>query len=114
MIRYPLLEAVNKQWIVALELVASGVLLSGVVASLALGMWGHELMGLGFGIGVLLSLAVALWQSYAFYNLVTCPSCGKQLNRFKNGKKVPRKQAFTQLRSGYGCRHCGWRPSVGA
>jgi hypothetical protein len=114
MIRYPLLEATKKQWIVALELAANGILLAGVAATFVVAVWRRDLMGIGFASGAAISLAMTLYASYAFYNLVRCPACGGKLNRFKNGKKVPTKQAFTQLKAGHRCRHCGWQPSVGA
>jgi hypothetical protein len=114
MVRYPLLEAINKQWIVALQLASSYVLLAGAAASLALGYWRSELMGLGFGIGLVATLALSVFGSHAFYNWVQCPACGNRLNRFKNGRKVPAKQAYTQLSAGHQCRHCGWQPTVGA
>jgi hypothetical protein len=114
MVRYPLLEAINKQWIVGLQLASSYILVVGAATSLVLGAWRHELMGLGFGTGVAVSLAMTAYASYAFYNLVQCPACGNRLNRFKNGRRVPAKQAYSQLAAGHRCRHCGWQPSVGA
>jgi transposase-like protein len=61
-----------------------------------------------------LSLVLELAAGFSFYNLINCPACGNKLNRFKNGKRVPRKQAYTQLQAGHGCRHCGWSPAAGA
>ena len=111
---YPLLQATKKQWIVALEIASTLVLISGAAASLIIAIWIPDLMGLGFGVGVVLSFAMTMTAWFAFYNLVRCPACGKRLNRFKNGKRVPAKQAYTQLQAGHGCRHCGWKPQAGA
>ncbi len=108
---YPLLQATNKQWIVALEIWSGYVLLCGAAASLVIAVWSADMMGLGFGAGLVLSFAMSFYARYAFYNLVKCPSCGKKLNRFKNGKRVPSKQAYTQLQVGKRCRHCGWEPA---
>lgn len=114
MIRYALLEATNTQWVLSLERAANGILLAGIAANFVLAFWRRDLLGVGFGVGLLLSFSTSMYANYAFYNLVRCPACGDRLNRFKNGKKVPNKQAFTQLRAGNCCRHCGWAPSVGA
>ena len=114
MVRYPLLEATNKQWVVVLELAATGALLLGIVVNFVFAAWRPNLLGLGFGVGLAAFFAMSAFASYAFYNFVKCPSCGNKLNRFKNGKKVPSKQAYTQLKAGHCCRHCGWQPAVNA
>ncbi|WP_157798529.1 hypothetical protein [Dyella ginsengisoli] len=111
--RYALLEATKTQWIVALEIASGYTLLVGVAASFAIASWNKAWMGLGFGAGLILSFIMTLYAGYAFYNLVKCPACGGRLNRFKNGKRVPKKQAFKQLEAGNRCRHCGWGPTVG-
>ena len=83
------------------------------MSSFIIAFWSQDAMGLGFGVGVLLSFAMNLYAGFAFYNFVQCPKCAKRLNRFKNGKRVPKKQAFTQLQAGHHCRHCGWVPALG-
>lgn len=109
--RYPLLEAIGKQWIVGLELWAIAIFGVAVVANFALAFVRPELLGLGVLVGGGIAFSVAFAGNELFYRSVRCPSCTKRLNCFKNGKRVPIKQAFSQLRCGGRCRHCGWQPS---
>ena len=61
--------------------------------------------------GIVVGVALEMFHRWAFYRLVTCPSCGNGLNIYKNGKKVPEKNAYTRLRNMGPCRHCGWEPA---
>jgi hypothetical protein len=107
---FPTLRAINMEWVARLYAVELFFLLGGIVLNFWLGSLHHEWFGLAAGAGFALALVVTLVQSYCFYNLVKCPVCRSKLNRFKNGRKVPLKQAYTQLQNGYGCRRCGWTP----
>jgi hypothetical protein len=100
------------EWVVQLYFVELFFLLGGIALNFFLGFLHREWFGLAAGVGIALSLVVAIVQAYCFYNLIRCPVCRGYLNRFKNGKRVPRKQAYTQLQNGYGCRHCGWTPGA--
>jgi hypothetical protein len=100
------------EWIVKLYWVEMTILLGSIVVNFALGWWNPDWLGWGVMVGFPLAFVVAFIQWYCFYDLVKCPACNGKLNRFKNGNRVPIKQAHTQLRNGYGCRHCGWKPDV--
>jgi hypothetical protein len=113
MSRYPTLDEINMSWVPVLGVAGPVVLVASVILGLLLAMFRSGLLGPTFGVGLALSLGLALAHGYVFYNHVTCPGCGGKLNKFKNGKNVPMKQAHKQLANGYGCRHCGWRPKRG-
>ena len=108
--RYPTLELLRKDWIALLQGYSVFALIAGFIASLILALWRPSLYSYGFGVGLVISIALSIVHYYSFYALIRCPSCGLNLNRFKNGNRVPMKQAYTQLGNGYGCRHCGWKP----
>ena len=103
------LRAIRKEWIANLKLLAELSCFGSIVVCLLL-FWMNEWDWYVFAFGFLLSFFVEFVHDWCFYNLVTCPQCGGKLNKFKNGKNVPMKQAYTQLGNGYGCRHCGWKP----
>lgn len=109
----PTLEVIGKQWILVLARVETYAMVIGILLGFASGMYfrepGH--LAIGAGLGFATALVSGLAYRFVFYNLLTCPACGGRLNRFRNGKRVPGKQAHTQLRNGFGCRHCGWKPS---
>ena len=110
--RYPTLEAINMVWVSKFHLLGSIALLGGLVISIVLVLFQQPWAGLGFVIGAALSIVIGVIGQACFYRLVRCPNCHEHLNRFKNGKNVPAKQAWTQLGNGYGCRHCGWKPDM--
>ena len=109
-VRYALLEAIGKQWIVSVEILATALFGVCIVANFVVGYIWPDLFGLGALVGFVALFAVSLFGREMFYRGVHCPACKNRLNYFKNGKRVPLKQAYTQLRAGGSCRHCGWQP----
>ena len=108
---YPTLRAIRMEWVPKLLWVEMIIFFGSIVVSLALQGWNPRWRGLGVMVGFPLSLLLVFFHWYIFYDSVRCPTCHGKLNRFKNGKRVPIKQAYTQLGNGYGCRHCGWKPT---
>lgn len=106
------LKAIRMEWVVRLPKLEILFLLGGIVGGVGASFFAHnsQYLAIGAGIGFLSSFIVEATYFVVFYNFVKCPECGEQLNRFKNGKNVPHKQAHTQLMQGFGCRHCGWKP----
>lgn len=106
------LKAIRMEWIIILPKLAMLFLLGGIVGGVAASFFAYnsQYLAIGAGIGFLSSFIVEASYFIVFYNFVKCLECGGHLNKFKNGKNVPRKQAHTQLIQGFGCRHCGWKP----
>ena len=109
--RYETLEAIKMGWVTKVDGVAIFFLPAGAVAWLLIVLWRRDVATDVFITMAAASLAAALIHHLAFYRFVRCPVCHQQLNRFKNGKNVPMKQAYIQLGNGFGCRHCGWKPA---
>ena len=110
--KYPTLQELGLTWIFHLEWISAAVLPGSIVVGFLLAAVSRQEDALGAptAIGFVVSLLFLFAHHYFFFSRVLCPSCGGKLNRFKNAKNVPVKQAYTQLRNGYGCRHCGWKP----
>ena len=99
-------------WLSSVEGIALLLLLGGIAANFLLALWKPSLLGIGASIGIAAGAVTVFFEHYCFYYRVRCPLCRGKLNAFKNGKNVPRKQAWTQLEKGIACRHCGWLPQV--
>ncbi len=108
----PTLRELGKEWMVALSKAETFALVIGVAPGLsaALIFRDSSYLAIGAGLGLLSAFALGFCYWLAFYNLLRCPVCQGKLNRFKNGNRVPSKQAHAQLNNGSGCRHCGWKP----
>jgi hypothetical protein len=65
--------------------------------------WAGATTVLTFGV----AFVVALVQRGLFYRAIRCPRCGHNPNRFKNGKNVPVKAAWTRLAPLTVCPQCG-------
>ena len=104
------LQALKMEWIATLEPAALAIFLGSIGVNCVLGFWNPNWFGPGAVVGFPLSLAVDIAGWWCFYNLVKCPQCGGKINKFKNGKNVPRKQAWSQLEKLRCCKHCGWDP----
>ena len=99
-------------WVSALDVASTVILIASVALGIALAVFvDGALLVTVVGIGVALSIAAGIANYHVFYNHVNCPRCKGNLNRYKNGKNVPTKQAYSQLANGYGCRHCDWKPN---
>ena len=98
-------------WISYLEFCSIGVFVISIVVGFLVSAIDASFLGYSVGLGIFISLIIKAIDYYTFYKCVKCPECGGRLNKFKNGKNVPQKQAYTQLQNGYGCRHCGWKPN---
>ena len=111
----PTLKEIGMRWLAILSWIETYSMLGAIVIGLVAGLFVRDATYLSFGagLGLVASFFLGFVYSYIFYNLVKCRHCGKRLNHFKNGKKVPSKQAHTQLKAGFGCRHCGWMPRLG-
>jgi hypothetical protein len=108
----PTLKAIRMEWVVTLSTVETFSFLGGIAIGFIAALLGHrsDYLAIGACTGLITSFVLTFVYFYIFYNRVKCPLCHGKLNRFQNGKRVPGKQAHTQLKSGYGCRHCGWKP----
>ncbi len=73
---------------------------------------GNKCLVILFPIGITINFIFRWFEKYYFYELVKCPSCKSKLNYFKNGNRVSSEQAWGQLRRGYGCRVCKWKPKI--
>ena len=105
------LTSIRKVWIELLDGFALLFLVAGVAAEMVIRLLGaRSYQGFGFGAGAVASFVSALVFHFCFYHLIKCPTCGKKLNKYKNGKNMPTKNAFTALEKGTGCRWCGWTP----
>ena len=106
------LQEIGMSWIVPFEVLGAFLFLTFLLLSVSLSWVGlpHNQVFAELGIATLFVFAFA--HHLIFYNLVKCPNCNGKLNKFENGKNVPIKQAQTQLRTGYGCRHCCWKPQT--
>ena len=93
-------------WIDKLEQIGLVIMLASVPVNFILAFWNPDWVGLGVAIGFSLSLALNFLHFWCFYNVIKCPLCGRKPNKFKNGKNVPMKQAYAQLRHCLACRHC--------
>lgn len=111
-VRYALLEAIGKQWVVGVDMWAMAFFGVCVVANFAVGYFRPDLFGIVVLVGLPVAFAISFFGDEVFYRGVRCPACKERLNYFKNGKRVPSKQAFAQLREGGRCRHCGWEPTA--
>ena len=114
MLRSPTLQAIHMEWLSKFSVLEVIFLLGGIAVGLSVSLLLRNSSYLSYGaaFGFITSFLLSAAYFFIFYNFVRCPVCRCKLNRFKNGKRVPSKQAHTQLTSGYGCRHCGWRPDV--
>ncbi len=108
----PTLRETGKEWMVTLAKAENFSLVIGVAIGFFAGLMFRDssYLAIGAGIGLIGTFVFGVAHWFAFYNMLRCPACQGKLNRFKNGNRVPRKQAHTQLNNGFGCRHCGWKP----
>ena len=107
---YPTLNQLGMNWVVNFELIGTAVFFFLVLLGFVLPLFGFPYTPMFAGTGLLSMFLLGFIHDQIFYSRVKCPDCNGKLNRFKNGKRVPIKQAHTQLGNGYGCRHCGWKP----
>jgi hypothetical protein len=110
----PTLRELGKEWMVALAKAETFALVIGVALEFtaALIFRDSSYLAIGAALGLLGTFAFGFICWLAFYNLLRCPACQAKLNRFKNGNRVPSKQAHAELKNGSGCRHCGWKPAA--
>ena len=106
------LDAIGKQWIAKLEVFGVLLFAAGFVIAIACRLLQFPNGDIAFAAGLVGSLVVTLVFHCLFYHLVKCPTCGKKLNKYKNGRNMPIKNAFTALRKGDGCKWCGWKPTA--
>jgi rubredoxin len=88
-------------------MVSTAFLLGIVPALLLLKLFGRtDLLGSAASVFLVVSLVLALLQHYAFYNLIRCPMCSYNPTKFKNGKNMPVKTAWSKLRAYEVCPNC--------
>ena len=101
----------RKEWIVSLSKLGSVALVGGLPIAIFLSL----LQIIDFSKVMLVAISLSFISEFiswwATYNLIKCPECGHRLCRFKNGKKMPIKQAYSSLRKGAACKKCGWVPT---
>ena len=101
----------RKEWIVSLSKLGSVALVGGLPIAILLSL----LQIIDFSKAMLVAISLSFISEFiswwATYNLIKCPECGHRLCRFKNGKKMPIKQAYSSLRKGAACKKCGWIPT---
>lgn len=108
------LQELNKAWISYIEEVDTIILPVGIAFSFVLAYF--DIIELPFGVVLtcVLSVTFSVLHHLAIYNLVECPSCGENLSKFKNGKKIPMKQLYSGFAKCLPCKFCGWSASNGS
>ena len=108
-----LLIDLGKNWIRTVGLLSVllpvAVLLIGVVLTFVMQT---DLLAYAAISAIILGIAASMTHYWLFYYTVLCPQCGNRMNFYKNGKKVPQKNAYTRLDTRGPCRHCGWPGSA--
>ena len=107
------LVVLRKQWIPAIDLFGTFLLLLGIVVNFLLALFRIVDLGVGFAFGLAGYIMAEIIYSYSFYHLIKCPDCGHVLTKFKNGKNMPMKQAYTLLKNCSPCCNCGWTANTG-
>jgi DNA-directed RNA polymerase subunit RPC12/RpoP len=102
----------RKEWIVSLSKLGSVALVGGLLIAILFSLLQIIDFSKAMLIVILLSFISEFTSWWATYNLIKCPECGHRLCRFKNGKKMPIKQAYSSLRKGVACKNCGWVPTL--
>jgi hypothetical protein len=107
------LKKINKDWIPKVEMASLAFLLLGLVVSFFLAYFGMIELGYGAGVSIIGFFVLGYLHFHCVFHLIKCPSCNRNMAKFKNGKNIPMKQLYKQLAEGKPCIYCGWNAGDG-
>lgn len=106
------LEVLHKEWIPRLELSSIAVLIGGLLLLMASAIFRVDDLAIGAMLTFATSLILDMLAYWCLYHLIKCPKCGHKLAKFKNGRNMPTKHAYSSFAVGAACRCCGWVPGT--